>query len=97
MPNLRRICGFGGSNFTVTHEGNTAGGKPLKVLKKKGKFPSEATFSRAFSEFAGSRLGDRVHEALVKEHLSEELIGHISRDSTAIEGNERPTEKPQRL
>ena len=87
MPNLRRICGFGGVNFTVTHEGSTINGKALKVIKKKGQFPSEATFSRAFSEFAGSSLGDRVHEALVKEHLSEELVGHISRDSTAIEGN----------
>lgn len=93
MPNLRRICGFGGINFTVTHEGFTVGGKALKVVKKKGQFPSEATFSRAFSEFAVSRLGDRVHEALVKEHLSEELLGHISRDSTAIEGNERPVKK----
>lgn len=93
MPNLRRICGFGGINFTVTHEGTTVDGKALKVVKKKGQFPSEATFSRAFSEFAVSRLGDRVHEALVKEHLSEELLGHISRDSTAIEGNERPVKK----
>lgn len=93
MPNLRKICGFGGVNFTVTYEGTTEGGKPLKVVKKVGKFPSEATFSRAFSEFAESRLGDIVHEALVKEHLSEELIGHISRDSTAIVGNERPVEK----
>src|SRR3989337_2405771 len=69
----------------------------LKVIKKKGQFPSEATFSRAFSEFAGSGLGDRVHEALVKEHLSEELVGHISRDSTAIEGNERPAEKSPKV
>ncbi|OGW62015.1 MAG: hypothetical protein A2Y48_07910 [Nitrospirae bacterium RIFCSPLOW2_12_42_9] len=97
MPNLRRICGFGGVNFTVTHEGSTINGKALKVIKKKGQFPSEATFSRAFSEFAGSGLGDRVHEALVKEHLSEELVGHISRDSTAIEGNERPAEKSPKV
>ena len=74
MPNLRRICGFGGINFTVTHEGSSLDGKPLSVIKKKGRFPSEATFSRVFSEFAGSRLGDRVHEALVREHLSEELL-----------------------
>jgi len=97
MPNLRRICGFGGINFTVIHEGSSLDGKPLSVVKKNGRFPSEATFSRAFSEFAGSRLGDRVHEALVREHLSEELIGHISRDSTAIEGNERPAEKAAKV
>jgi len=60
---------------------------------KKSDIPSESTFSRAFGEFAKSELGDKVHKALVKEHLSEELIGHISKDSTAIEGNERPKKK----
>ena len=54
------------------------------------KLPSEATFSRAFEEFAEGRLAERVHEALIKEHLGDELIGHISRDGTAIEARERP-------
>lgn len=59
------------------------------------KLPSEATFSRAFDEFAESKLPERVQEALVKEHLGSELIGHLSRDGTAIEARERPfrTEK----
>jgi hypothetical protein len=52
--------------------------------------PSEATFSRAFDEFAGGRLGQRVHEALIKEHLGDQLIGHLNRDGTAIEARERP-------
>lgn len=54
------------------------------------KLPSEATFSRAFEEFAEGRLAERVHEALIKEHLGDELIGHISRDGTAIEAREHP-------
>ncbi len=54
------------------------------------KLPSESTFSRAFEEFAEGRLAERVHEALVKEHLGNELIGHLSRDGTAIEARERP-------
>jgi hypothetical protein len=41
------------------------------------KLPSEATFSRAFDEFAAGRLAERVHEALIKEHLGNELIGHL--------------------
>jgi hypothetical protein len=52
--------------------------------------PDEATFSRAFAEFAEARLAERVHEAQVKEHLGETLIGHISRDGTAIEAREKP-------
>ena len=55
--------------------------------------PSEATFSRAFDEFAGGSLGQRMHEALIKEHLGNQLIGHLSRDGTAIEARERPTGK----
>ena len=51
----------------------------------------EATFSWAFAEFAESNLVKRVHEALIKTHLGQELIGHISRDGTAIEAREQPT------
>lgn len=54
------------------------------------KIPSESTFSRAFSEFAESRLPEQVHEALIKTHLGDELIGHLSRDGTAIHARERP-------
>jgi len=54
------------------------------------KIPSEATFSRAFAEFAEKRLAERVHEALIKTHLGGELIGHLSRDGTAIHARERP-------
>ena len=55
--------------------------------------PSESTFSRAFAEFAESGLGDKVHEALVRHSLQDELVGHISRDSTAIRGREKPAKK----
>jgi hypothetical protein len=54
------------------------------------KLPSEATFSRAFEAFAEGRLAERVHEVLIKEHLGDELIGHLSRDGTAILARERP-------
>lgn len=55
--------------------------------------PSEPTLSRAFAEFAVGSLGGRVHDALVKEYLADELVGHISRDSTAIVGREKPAKK----
>lgn len=55
--------------------------------------PSESTFSRAFAEFAASGLGGRVHDELVGEYLEEEIVGHISRDSTAIIGREKPARK----
>lgn len=61
--------------------------------------PSESTFSRAFSDFATTGLVDKVHEALVKTYLSEDVVWHISRDSTAIEAREKCTpkgDKPKR-
>jgi len=59
------------------------------------RLPSEATFSRAFAEFAAKGLGDRVHEALVQRHLGEVLVGHVARDSTEIEARERAVKKPK--
>lgn len=58
--------------------------------------PSESTFSRAFSEFALSGLGDIVHAALVDTHLCDQLIGHIARDATAVQGNEKPAKKEKK-
>ena len=52
--------------------------------------PSESTLLRAFEEFAVGKLAERVHEALVTEHRGDELVGHLSRDGTAIEARERP-------
>jgi hypothetical protein len=59
----------------------------------RGQIPSESTFSRAFAEFAASALPARVHEALIKTTHAERLVGHIARDSTAIEARERPAPK----
>ena len=59
-----------------------------------GAVPSEATFSRAFAAFAESALPSRLHEALIKESHADRLVGHISRDSTAIEAREKPAAKP---
>ena len=55
-----------------------------------GQVPSEATFSRAFAEFARSALPGRLHEALIKRSYEDRLVGHISRDATAIEAREKP-------
>jgi Transposase DDE domain/Transposase domain (DUF772) len=55
-----------------------------------GQVPDPSIFSRAFAEFARSELASRVHAALIKRTLHDRLVGHISRDSTAIEAREKP-------
>lgn len=64
-------------------------------FSKRSDVPSESTFSRAFSECAQANLGVVVHDILVKEHLGSELIGHVSLDSTAIIGREKPAKNIQ--
>jgi hypothetical protein len=51
--------------------------------------PDKSTFSRVFKEFTDSELAQRAHEALVRSTQGERLIGHISRDATAIAARER--------
>ena len=58
--------------------------------------PSEATFSRGFAEFADSALAGRLHEALIARTMKDHLVGHISRDATAIAGREKPLLKAKR-
>ena len=64
--------------------------------------PHESTFSRAFAEFSQSELPQQLHPALIqntyqKDTPQDQLVGHIARDSTAIEVRERfPGQTEQR-
>jgi hypothetical protein len=61
-----------------------------------GDVPSEATFSRAFDNFAQDVLPQRIHEALIKTHYGDKLAGHVSRDATAIHAREKAAKKPKK-
>lgn len=55
--------------------------------------PDASRFSRVFAEFTALDLPARVHEALIRAQLGDQIIGHIARDSTAIEARETPAVK----
>lgn len=59
--------------------------------------PSESTFCRAFKEFSLLEMPQKAHEALIKYAYKDEIIGHISKDSTAIEAREKPIRKPKKV
>ena len=40
-------------------------------------------------------MASRMHEALIKETHADHLVGHVSRDSTAIEAREKPAKSAQ--
>ena len=58
--------------------------------EQKGEIPGESTFSRAFAEFSESQLPSCVHQVLISENLSQDIVGHISRDATEIGVREKP-------
>lgn len=47
--------------------------------------PDASRCSRAFAEFTALQLPARVHEALIRSQLGDQLFGHIARDATEIE------------
>jgi len=60
-----------------------------------GRLPHESTFSRAFAEFAETELPQRLHAALIECSQKDRIIGHIARDSSAIEAREKfPESRP---
>ncbi len=63
------------------------------------RLPSEATFSRAFAEFAKDGLAEKAHAEMVKGFLGDQknIVGAISRDSTAIVAREKPRATPVKV
>ena len=71
-------------------------GKSLRRIlgwERRSQVPSEATFSRAFAEFAQDDLPDRMHAALIARTLGGRIVGVIARDATEIEAREKPAKK----
>ena len=61
--------------------------------ERRAEVPSQATFSRAFGEFANDGLPERMHEALVKRAFGDRIVGVVARDATEIEAREKPAKK----
>lgn len=55
--------------------------------------PSSPTFSRGFTAFAGEQWAQHIHAEVIRRHVGPKLVGHVSRDATAIEAPERPAPK----
>jgi len=58
--------------------------------------PSESVFSRVFASFAKNELPQKVHEKMIEKYESDRLIGHLSRDSTAIKAREKTKKRPKK-
>lgn len=58
-----------------------------------GALPHESKFSRTFALFAESELPQQLHAAVIQTTQGARLVGHIARDSTAIQARERIPEE----
>ena len=70
--------------------------RPLRRIcgwETRRQVPSESLFSHAFDEFATTQLPLRVHETVIQKTHHDRLVGHLSRDSTAIAAREKPATK----
>ena len=61
--------------------------------ERRAQAPSEATFSRAFAEFARGDLPDKMHAALIERSLGGRIVGVIARNATEIEAREKPAKE----
>lgn len=64
--------------------------------EKQSQIPSESCFSRAFAEFSQSELPQIIHQSIIQATYKDQLVGHISRDSSAIEAREKPLKKAKK-
>jgi hypothetical protein len=67
----------------------------LRKICEFTKVPSAATFSRRMTELANQEMMSRIIDALARKHFAGRIVGHISRDSTAIEAREAPANKKE--
>src|SRR6202046_2746674 len=61
--------------------------------ERRSQVPSEATFSRAFAEFAQGDLPARMHAALIERSLGGRIVGAIACDASEIESREKAAKK----
>jgi len=61
--------------------------------ESKSEIPHESKFSRIFSQIAELNLCEQIHKSMIIKHCSKHIAGHLSRDSTSINGREKATAK----
>ena len=64
--------------------------------ERQSEIPDESTFSRGFFEFSQSELPKNVHNFLISKMYTNHIVGHVSRDSTSINGREKPLRKDKK-
>jgi len=89
----KMLYNFETTNLLIDHLNGSKNLRRLCGWADPFEIPHPSTFSRAFDEFSMGCLPQKVHEAMIENHYGDKIVGHISRDSTAIEAREKPVKK----
>ncbi len=90
---LKAVHNLGTTKLLIENLKTNSSWRLLCGWDSRSKIPSEATFSRAFTAFAKQELLNAIHKEIIIEELHDRLIGHVSTDSTKIEGREKRCRK----
>lgn len=92
----KAVYNFETTEILIEHLKNAKNLRRLCGWEYSFQVPSAPTFSRAFEQFSDDKLGDTIHEAMVRALCSPKLAGHVSTDSTQIEAREKPVKKEKK-
>lgn len=67
----------------------------LRTICGFSQIPSASTFSRRLKQFSDAHIMEQTLYKMVRKYHEGRLVGHISRDSTAIAARETPVNKKQ--
>jgi len=94
----KAVCGMPHTRALLDRLQNDAALRRICGWESAGSVPDETVFSRAFAEFAATEAPQRAHAALIERRYAGQVVGHISRDSSAIAAREKDQskDKPKR-
>ncbi|MCM8537492.1 MAG: transposase [Lentisphaeraceae bacterium] len=75
----------------INYLGSSPSLRRLCGWEYKHDIPHESKFSRVFALIASHKLCQRIHASMIKANCGNRIIGHLSRDSTAIDAREKVT------
>ena len=73
---LKSVYDFPTTKLLIKNLRTNPGLRRLCGWEYSGAVPSEATFSRVFSEFATEQILEEVHSSIIKENYQKKLVGH---------------------
>ena len=90
---VKAIYNFPTTDALIDHLKSSPSLRRLCGFETSRGIPSKSVFSTAFAQFAHGKVLEAIQEATIRNCYGDKIAGHVSRDSTAIKGREKPLKK----